>query len=79
MQEPRALVFVALAALGAVVAGWMPAVLAGAAGAALTLAIFARFAARNPWPGASDERDPDDRLWAGALAAATTFLLFAFF
>ena len=64
---------------GVVVAGWMPAVLAGAAGAALTLAIFARFAARYPRSGAADEREPDDRLWAGALAAATTFLLFAFF
>ncbi len=64
---------------GLVVAGWLPPWLAGLAGAAFTLAIFGAFSRRHPRASEVADEEPDDRLWAGLLAAATTFLLFAFF
>ena len=64
---------------GGVVSGWLQPWVAGGAAALLTLAIFARHAARRPTSERAPEGESDDRLWAGALAAATTFLLFAFF
>jgi SSS family solute:Na+ symporter len=62
-----------------VVAGALAPPAAGLGAAAFTMAVFVRFTRRFPRAAEASEDGPDDRLWAGLLAAATTFLLFAFF